>query len=921
MPDYVNSNNYDLHLVGPDGKKITIRRGNNIHLPQFFDRYVKRGFLKHIRTPQRQTALSETTRSKKYKLSRNLVLGAAKKQIRKTIIRHRSSHTSTKDAGRAADPLANFPADPPANLPTDRAKAIIRHRASVASTKMASHTIRRLNKSRAKQQLTSRMIGRGFKEGATESLHKTLSTTIYPISNGIGVGILSFNRPRSLRRLINSIIRLTDLSRTTVFISDDGSTDAELHRYLDKLEKTNNFVIIENETRLGIAGNSNRLLRCLDRFQHKLLLNDDVEVLNKGWEHVYFRAMKSTRMHHFCLNQPGVYGAPEGIKQPMGNKILVRIDERPHGAVMAFDDTVFSRIGYFDESFGYYGMEHVDWSSRVAAAKLQPPGYWDIDDADRYFKIYSDRSAVPDRVKHLQIARAKYTGMSGRNTKIKASDRSIVPSISCIIPFKDIGRHQPINTAINNIRAQRFPVIDMIAVEQDDQSHFSEDELCCVQHVLVRTPGRPFNKSMAFNAGVSRAKSDKLLLHDADTLAPAHYAQMVSNALDRSESCHFGARVIYADKKSTDIIGKNGRIDRTVSADKIVTYFEGGSIACLTDTYWRVGGFVEGYWGYGCFAPGNYVLTRNGYKDIVDVVDGELLYTHEARFQPAVTRERFYRGELLDIYVTGRLGVKGVTPEHPFMVRDGETFVWKMAKDIIEGDELLDTDFMPEALSSYNLADILRADNSNYYNAHVSEKRHTYSTSSINLAMLTSGVMRNACAAHSFYSRPGGLFEGSVDRVFDICINKESKHLVKTEPPLIGSSSMGRSTFGRVNSIKSRRYAGMVYNFEVADDHSYVVNGLAVHNCEDCDFYFRLSKGSRWFENRIIDFIHLWHDRTSGWVKYHDANKEFEKTLASLSVKDRILKQHKYFSGTPYGKFIARALAKQDCTPNESSHL
>ena len=656
MPDYVNSNDYDLHLVGPDGKKITIRRGKSVQLPSFFDRYVRRGFLKQRHLPKQVGAVAETARPKVYRPSRSLALRSAKKRL--------------QEAGEAKA----------SERVKKNQKRTITTRVNAGSgVKATSHVIRRVSKSRARRGLQSTIVGRGFRQGATDSLHKTLSAMFYPISNGIGVGILSFNRPKSLRRLVNSIIRTTDLHRTTVFISDDGSTDTELHRYLAKLEKTNNFVILRNETRIGIAGNSNRLLRCLQRFPHKLLLNDDVEVLKKGWEHFYSGIMQNTKMHHFCLHQPGVYGAFEGVRQPVGNKILIRVDARPHGAVMALDDRAFAKVGFFDESFGYYGMEHVDWSTRVAAAKLQPSGYWDAEGADKFFKIYADRSAVPDRVKHLQVARAKYKPTQ-RPVKVAATARSEVPSISCVIPFRDIGRHRSIMTAIDNVRAQRFPCIEMIVAEQDDETRFQPAELRCLTPVLVRAPGKPFNKSKAFNAGVARAHYDKLLLHDADTLAPAHYTQLVANALDRADSCHFGARVIYADKASTSNINKHGRIDKTTTAEKIVTYFEGGSLGCLADTYWRVGGFVEGYWGYGC---------------------------------------------------------------------------------------------------------------------------------------------------------------------------------------------------------------------------------------EDCDFYYRLSKGSRWHENRIIDLVHLWHARTSGWIKHHDANKEFEKKLAGLTVKERILKQHGYLKDTSYAKFVTQALAKR----------
>jgi predicted glycosyltransferase involved in capsule biosynthesis len=89
------------------------------------------------------------------------------------------------------------------------------------------------------------------------------------------------------------------------------------------------------------------------------------------------------------------------------------------------------------------------------------------------------------------------------------------------------------------------------------------------------------------------------------------------------------------------------------------------------------------------------------------------------------------------------------------------------------------------------------------------------------------------------------------------------------------------------------------------------VEGYWGYGCEDCDFYFRLSRGARWFENRVIDFIHLYHSRTPGWVRLHDANKEFEKQLAVLSVEERIAKQLKYFKNGPYWKIINSALARK----------
>lgn len=614
MPDYFNPHNHDVHLVGPDGRKVHIRKVSTIRLSAYFDRYIKQGFLRH-------------RDAKTVELNKDVAIKTARAQLQRTL---------------------------------------------QAQPKSASAACRVGHKPHPHQAVIRKIVGSSHMAGATELLHHVLATNFFPVSNHIGVGILSFNRLNSLRRLVNSIIRFTELRSTTVFISDDGSTDTELLDYLRKLDRTNNFVVLINSERLGIAGNSNRLLRCLSRFAYKILLNDDAEILSGGWDKFYPDAMRATGFHHFCCNQPGVYGAKSGSNIIIHKRNLVRVDDKPHGAVMVFDQAAFDKIGYFDETFGLYGCEHVDWSSRVVAAGLQPAGFFDVDGSLKYFQIHSEPSAVPDRVRHLHAARDIYQRLAGRDSYIEASNKTAVPRMSCVVPFRDAGRHWSILTAIDSVRAQRFPDIELVLAEQDDESRFKLSEFGPSKYVLAPTHARPFNKSMAFNAGVAQCTAPIVLLHDADTVAPANYAKMVHAALQSAEACHLGSRVLYANRESTDHINTTKIIDDAIKCEKIVTYFEGGSLACHLDVYWRVGGFVEAFWGYGV---------------------------------------------------------------------------------------------------------------------------------------------------------------------------------------------------------------------------------------EDCDFYYRLSRASTWYENRVVDFLHLWHSRTGGWVQHHDINKKVGKQYDLMSLSDRIAKQRRALSGT-YARFI-----------------
>ena len=233
--------------------------------------------------------------------------------------------------------------------------------------------------------------------------------------DSVGVGILTYNRPNSLRRLIDSIATYRSNS-ATIFVSDDGSTDPAQLAYLDELQSCGNIVVLGRQ--LGIAGNSNRLLHCLSPFRKKILLNDDVEILALGWEQFYFSAMQRTNFHHFCHRQPGVYGAARGDRVMVNGIALNVVLSKPHGAVMALDDVAFAKVGYFDEQFGQYGMEHVDWSTRLSSSGLQPSGFFDVEGSDAYFLVHAEQSAVENRVGKFRRAKLLFNALGARPTYI-----------------------------------------------------------------------------------------------------------------------------------------------------------------------------------------------------------------------------------------------------------------------------------------------------------------------------------------------------------------------------------------------------------------------------------------------------------------------------------------------------------------------
>jgi hypothetical protein len=109
-----------------------------------------------------------------------------------------------------------------------------------------------------------------------------------------------------------------------------------------------------------------------------------------------------------------------------------------------------------------------------------------------------------------------------------------------------------------------------------------------------------FCKAAAFNKGVYSASNEMIILHDADMIVDLNYTKKMYQRLLRNESVHIGKTVCYMDEDSTsDIIKTQSLKEGVVRSDRIVDYYEGGSLGINRSVYHRIGGFCEDFIGYG----------------------------------------------------------------------------------------------------------------------------------------------------------------------------------------------------------------------------------------------------------------------------------------------------------------------------------
>jgi hypothetical protein len=94
---------------------------------------------------------------------------------------------------------------------------------------------------------------------------------------------------------------------------------------------------------------------------------------------------------------------------------------------------------------------------------------------------------------------------------------------------------------------------------------------------------------------------------------------------------------------------------------------------------------------YFCFPPDALVTCHDRVKPIVDIREGDSVLTHTGRFRRVErTMSRHYAGDMVRIESWGSRPIV-CTPEHPIRVchPDSQTYEWKDAKDIAEGDWLV----------------------------------------------------------------------------------------------------------------------------------------------------------------------------------------------------------------------------------------
>lgn len=226
------------------------------------------------------------------------------------------------------------------------------------------------------------------------------------IYNQLGICIINTDRVLCLTRLLDSFVKYTDsriLQEAKVNIVDDSLNPIPIIKAIKPFKFVN---FVHTGSRIGVAKNTNHALQLIKHKDFSFIFNNDCEIIHPEWITFYFNASIQTKIHHFCFQQEGIWGAGTDKRPEMREEIngvaIKTLHDYPQGALLVFDKLAFKTVGYFDSNtFSGYGKSHWDWSFRISESGIQPKGFHDVVGSNGYFKVH-DEKCVTDSKKRAE---------------------------------------------------------------------------------------------------------------------------------------------------------------------------------------------------------------------------------------------------------------------------------------------------------------------------------------------------------------------------------------------------------------------------------------------------------------------------------------------------------------------------------------
>jgi len=173
------------------------------------------------------------------------------------------------------------------------------------------------------------------------------------------------------------------------------------------------------------------------------------------------------------------------------------------------------------------------------------------------------------------------------------------PAITFLIPIGGGDRMVQFGLALDTALAQTGIDVEIIVIEQSPQPTLGERLPAGVRHLHQPADAAGgFNKSRALNMGAREARSEYLIILDADYLVPQRFASECARVLGLVEAARPARWIGYLDRESTESLARSREIVTLSGIENIVSN-NPMPLAVRRSTYLDIGGHDEAYVGWG----------------------------------------------------------------------------------------------------------------------------------------------------------------------------------------------------------------------------------------------------------------------------------------------------------------------------------
>ena len=205
------------------------------------------------------------------------------------------------------------------------------------------------------------------------------------------IGIITFNRNDYLIDLLNSIILYNDNNIDYVIIIGNGYIyDLNILDIVKKINFPNNISIyFLNNNQNYIYYQTNIIFKFSNNFNYNFgfILNDDILILKKDWEKLYYNAYLQSNYDHLVFYD-------SNLKKNSFYKCNNLIESKCEayncmGALFTITKNLINKIGYFDEiNFPLRGHSHIDYTIRCCRLNFNNiNNLYDAKNSNNYIRL------------------------------------------------------------------------------------------------------------------------------------------------------------------------------------------------------------------------------------------------------------------------------------------------------------------------------------------------------------------------------------------------------------------------------------------------------------------------------------------------------------------------------------------------------